>query len=111
MKRKVFDVVAQIQREIEKLEAEIKSLKLKKNISKQEQNEDEDEEEGHVAHQAYVPQKYAYEDEGRPQNYSKEFVSLNEPPLMYNVDEQRAANQLLFLCSDNIDNIVARAYL
>ncbi|KAM6576526.1 hypothetical protein CsatB_028363 [Cannabis sativa] len=91
-------------KEIEKLNVEVQSLKQKRNAAEQE-------EEGEVAGEAYVPQPYAREDEGQPQTYAEEFISLNDEGLLYNFDDHAALNRQVHLCSDNIDNIVARAYL
>ncbi|KAM6543253.1 hypothetical protein CsatB_007700 [Cannabis sativa] len=103
-KREVSDVVARQAKEIEKLKAEVQSLKQQRNAAKQE-------EEGEVAGEAYVPQPYAPQDEVQPQIYVEEFISLNDQGILYNFDDHAALNQQVHLCSDNIDNIVARGYL
>ncbi|KAM6542076.1 hypothetical protein CsatB_006523 [Cannabis sativa] len=103
-KREVSDVVARQAKEIEKLKAEVQSLKQKRNAAEQE-------EEGEVAGEAYVPQPYAPQDEVQPQTYAEEFISLNDQGILYNFDDHEALNQQVHLCSDNIDNIVARGYL
>ncbi|KAM6550271.1 hypothetical protein CsatB_016761 [Cannabis sativa] len=74
-------------------------------------NAAEQEEEGEVAGEAYVPQPYAPQDEVQPQIYAEEFISLNDQGILYNFDDQAALTQQVHLCSDNIDNIVARGYL
>ncbi|KAM6572208.1 hypothetical protein CsatA_016288 [Cannabis sativa] len=103
-KREVSDVVARQAKEIEKLKAEVQSLKQQRNAAEQE-------EEGEVAGEAYVPQPYAPQDEVQPQIYAEEFISLNDQGILYNFDDHAALNQQVHLCSDNIDNIVARGYL
>ncbi|XP_060972651.1 uncharacterized protein LOC133038498 [Cannabis sativa] len=103
-KREVSDVVARQAKEIEKLKAEVQSLKQQRNAAEQE-------EEGEVAGEAYVPQPYAPQDEVQPQTYVEEFISLNDQGILYNFDDHAALNQQVHLCSDNIDNIVARGYL
>ncbi|XP_060974488.1 uncharacterized protein LOC133039607 [Cannabis sativa] len=75
------------------------------------ENAAEQEEEGEVAGEAYVPQPYAPQDEVQPQIYAEEFISLNDQGILYNFDDHAALNQQVHLCSDNIDNIVARGYL
>ena len=103
-KREVSDVVARQAKEIEQLKAEVQSLKQQRNAAEQE-------EEGEVAGEAYVPQPYAPQDEVQPQIYAEEFISLNDQGILYNFDDHAALNQQVHLCSDNIDNIVARGYL
>ncbi|KAM6595454.1 hypothetical protein CsatA_005981 [Cannabis sativa] len=103
-KREVSDVVARQAKEIEKLKAEVQSLKQQRNAAEQE-------EEGEVAGEAYVPQPYAPQDEVQPQIYAEEFISLNDQGILYNFEDHAAINQTVHLCSDNIDNIVARGYL
>ncbi|XP_060967833.1 uncharacterized protein LOC133035710 isoform X1 [Cannabis sativa] len=103
-KREVSDIVARQAKEIEKLKAEVQSLKQQRNAAEQE-------EEGEVAGEAYVPQPYAPQDEVQQQIYAEEFISLNDQGILYNFYDHAALNQQVHLCSYNIDNIVAREYL